>query len=298
MSDEYAIHPAIAAWSAALDPSRVDASAETIARYARTMQPRGTAPRCVLYPESVADVQAIARIAQEHACPIYPISGGRNWGYGDACAPEPGAAIVDLGRMRQILEINAELGYAVIEPGVTQQQLYEAVCVRAGLLGDIGAGPMRRSRAMRSNALRPRLTAITCEAPAAWPVARMDASWRPVSAITPARKRSTSTPTASGPFPGWPFLQSNSASWPAWASGCTRAPRPSASHPRSPRRGPGGGRGSSATLRMHGILNSAVHLGNDFASSPAWTAIPERRMAKRPPPALREELRAETRLGA
>src|SRR5690606_19618318 len=107
---------AFAAWRDALGDAAVDTTAETCARYARTMQPSGTIPHAVLFPASTEDVQAIARIAQEYRHPIYPISGGKNWGYGDACAPRTGAAIVDLSRMNRIIEINRELGYAIIEP--------------------------------------------------------------------------------------------------------------------------------------------------------------------------------------
>ncbi|MBB3219723.1 4-cresol dehydrogenase (hydroxylating) [Massilia umbonata] len=63
------------------------------------------------------------RTATEYRLPIYPISAGRNWGYGDACALTDGHAIVDLSEMNRILEVDATLAYVVIEPGVTQQQL-------------------------------------------------------------------------------------------------------------------------------------------------------------------------------
>jgi len=55
---------------------------------------------------------------------VYPCR-GTQLGYGDACAPTELSAIVDLSRMDRILEVNTELGYAVIEPGVSQQQLYD-----------------------------------------------------------------------------------------------------------------------------------------------------------------------------
>jgi 4-cresol dehydrogenase (hydroxylating) len=38
-----------------------------------------------------------------------------------------GAAIVDLGRMNRILEVNAQYQYAVVEPGVTQRQLLDHI---------------------------------------------------------------------------------------------------------------------------------------------------------------------------
>jgi 4-cresol dehydrogenase (hydroxylating) len=51
--------------------------------------------------------------------------------------------IVDLGRMNRILDINNELAYVVLEPGVTQRQLHEHLKVE-GIplaLNPTGAGP-------------------------------------------------------------------------------------------------------------------------------------------------------------
>ena len=115
---------AIAAWIQALGNDRVLSDDATLARYARTTQAQAPRPSCILYPQSTAEVQQIVRIAGEHGVVVYPISCGKNWGYGDACAATPGAAIVDLGRMNRIHEVNTDLAYCVIEPGVTQGQLY------------------------------------------------------------------------------------------------------------------------------------------------------------------------------
>ena len=95
----------------------------TIERYARSTASRSTRPIAVVYPGSHAEVVALVRLAAEHAIALYPVSTGRNWGYGDACAVESGQLIVELSRMNRIISVDAELAYAVIEPGVTQQQL-------------------------------------------------------------------------------------------------------------------------------------------------------------------------------
>jgi len=116
---------AIAEWTRALGEEQVKADPETIGHYARTTQADAPRPSCVLYPRSTPDVQAAARIASKHGVVLYPISRGKNWGYGDACAPTEGAAIVDLSQMDRILEVNTELAYCVIEAGVSQQQLYD-----------------------------------------------------------------------------------------------------------------------------------------------------------------------------
>ncbi|MDZ4857781.1 MAG: FAD-binding oxidoreductase [Candidatus Hydrogenedentes bacterium] len=134
---------AIDAFCAALGNDKVDSTSVTLDRYSRSTHTSGTRPCCVLYPTSTADVQAIVRAASEHGTVVYPISRGRNWGYGDACAPTDGAAIIDLGRMNRILEVNTELAYTVVEPGVTQGQLNSYLKDnRTGLWMDCtGAGP-------------------------------------------------------------------------------------------------------------------------------------------------------------
>ena len=77
----------------------------------------------MLKPGMRDEVAQLVRIARRCKTPLYPISTGQNWGYGDACAVYDGQVIVDLGRLNRIEHVDAELGYAVIEPGVTQQQL-------------------------------------------------------------------------------------------------------------------------------------------------------------------------------
>src|SRR5262245_8037734 len=104
---------AIAAWRAALGDESVANDTATIDRYSRTTQASATRPGCVLYPKSTAEVQQIVRVASEQGVVLYPISCGKNWGYGDACAPVDGAAVVDLGRMNRILEVHTDLAYCV-----------------------------------------------------------------------------------------------------------------------------------------------------------------------------------------
>jgi FAD/FMN-containing dehydrogenase len=81
-----------------------------------------------VFPASTEDVQSIVRWANKWSIPIYPISLGRNVGYGGAAPRVPGGVIVDLGRrMHQILKIDAENASCVVEPGVTYFKLYEEV---------------------------------------------------------------------------------------------------------------------------------------------------------------------------
>ncbi|MCP4646040.1 MAG: FAD-dependent oxidoreductase, partial [bacterium] len=118
------IASAIHEWRQALGDDKVSAEAASLDEYARTTMVRGTRPCCILWPTTTGEVQEIVRVASKHGVVVYPLSRGKNWGYGDACAPTNGAAVVNLSRMNRILEVNTDLAYAVIEPGVSQQQLY------------------------------------------------------------------------------------------------------------------------------------------------------------------------------
>ncbi len=118
---------ALGEWAGSLSPEHVLTAEDVLDRYARTSSASSRRPAAVLKPGSTDDVAAIVATARRHRIPLYPISTGLNWGYGDACAVFPGQVIVDLGRMNRIVEIDRELGYAVIEPGVTQAQLADAL---------------------------------------------------------------------------------------------------------------------------------------------------------------------------
>ncbi|MDB5953017.1 MAG: FAD-linked oxidase [Massilia sp.] len=131
------------AMRAAVGAAWVKGDAETLNRYARSTASRSTVPLAVVSPGSRADVIALVALARAHHTPIYPVSTGKNWGYGDACAVTGGQVVLELSRMNRIVLVDPELAYAVIEPGVTQKQLADYLRAR-GLALQIdctGAGP-------------------------------------------------------------------------------------------------------------------------------------------------------------
>jgi 4-cresol dehydrogenase (hydroxylating) len=81
----------------------------------------------VLMPQTVEEVQGVVRIAGRFGVPLWTHSQGRNNGYGGPAPRVKGSVIVSLRRMNRVLEINEELGYAVVEPGVRWFDLYEAI---------------------------------------------------------------------------------------------------------------------------------------------------------------------------
>ena len=79
----------------------------------------------ILRPGSREQVQECLRIANRFGTPLYPISSGKNWGYGSRVPPVDGCAILDLSRLDRIVDFNEELGYVTVEPGVTQARLHQ-----------------------------------------------------------------------------------------------------------------------------------------------------------------------------
>lgn len=77
-----------------------------------------------LAPANVEQVQAIVRIANKYKIPLYPFSTGRNLGYGGSAPNYSGSVILDLKRMNRVLEINEEMHYCIVEPGVSFFDLY------------------------------------------------------------------------------------------------------------------------------------------------------------------------------
>jgi 4-cresol dehydrogenase (hydroxylating) len=98
---------------------------------ARATVPDAKRPGAVVFPTTVEDVVTVVRIANEFLVPIWPVSKGRNWGYGSATPAVENTVVLHLERMNRILEIDEDLAYAVIEPGVTYRQLKEHL-VRSG----------------------------------------------------------------------------------------------------------------------------------------------------------------------
>ena len=78
-------------------------------------------------PASVEEIQAVMRIANEYKTPLWPVSRGKNLGYGTAAPRMAGSIVLDLGRMQKIETLDAQLGYAVVEPGVSFFDLYEEI---------------------------------------------------------------------------------------------------------------------------------------------------------------------------
>src|SRR4029077_14594416 len=122
--------------AAAIGADAINRSEETLRRYAENTRPGGDRrPAGVAYPASTADVQKIVRSANAHAVPLYPISTGNNIGLGSRSASSAGQVVVDLGhKMKRIVDIDERFGFAVVEPGVSYQAMYDELVRRGNKL--------------------------------------------------------------------------------------------------------------------------------------------------------------------
>ncbi|MFV0645410.1 MAG: FAD-dependent oxidoreductase [Sphingomonadaceae bacterium] len=123
---------ALAGFRAAIGDAWVFTSDEDVGLYRDAYSPvwGETEERLVsaaVAPASVEEVQAIVRIANQQRIPLYPISTGKNLGYGGSAPNLSGSVIVDLKRMNRIIEVNDQRNFAVVEPGVSYFDLYEYI---------------------------------------------------------------------------------------------------------------------------------------------------------------------------
>lgn len=84
-------------------------------------------PLLVVKPENAAQVQELVKWANETKTPLVPVSSGAPHFKGDTVPSVPESVIVDLSGMNKIISINRQQRMAVIEPGVTYEQLQEAL---------------------------------------------------------------------------------------------------------------------------------------------------------------------------
>jgi (+)-pinoresinol hydroxylase len=127
----------LTAWRDAVGGNWVFTSAEDVALYRDAYSPYWDEPEervasAAVAPETVEQVQAIVRVANQYRVPLYAISTGRNLAYGGSAPVYSGSVVLDLKRMNRVLEVNQRNAYALVEPGVSYFDLYEHI-TRAGL---------------------------------------------------------------------------------------------------------------------------------------------------------------------
>lgn len=143
---------AVSKLTALLGKDNVLLQDEQLVSYTKIMMPGDEAqhaPSAAVTATTVEQVQGVVDICNKYKIPIWTISTGRNFGYGTAAPGQRGQIILDLKKMNKILHIDAELGTALVEPGVTYQQLYDyleenniplmlSFCAPSAIAGPVG----------------------------------------------------------------------------------------------------------------------------------------------------------------
>src|SRR5581483_11545478 len=123
LASRVALQQALDEWSAALGSDHVVADRQALRSAETATFSSDREVVAILTPANREEVQACVRIAARAGVPLYPVSGGKNWGYGSRLPAADGCAILDLRRLNRIVDFSEELAYVTVEPGVTQGQL-------------------------------------------------------------------------------------------------------------------------------------------------------------------------------
>jgi (+)-pinoresinol hydroxylase len=78
-------------------------------------------------PSTAEEVSRVVRVCNTLRIPIYPISTGKNLGYGGSAPNLSGSVVLDLKRMNRVIEVDDKRHFAIVEPGVSYFDLYRYI---------------------------------------------------------------------------------------------------------------------------------------------------------------------------
>jgi 4-cresol dehydrogenase (hydroxylating) len=116
---------ALEAWRSIVGPEHVLTDAATLSAAGSATFATANLVPAIIRPGTREEVRACVRVANEHRVPIYPVSTGKNWGYGSRVPARDGCVLMELHRLNRITDYDERLAYVTVEPGVTFRQLYE-----------------------------------------------------------------------------------------------------------------------------------------------------------------------------
>ncbi len=116
--------PALARWIDALGAAYVVRDTEELKSAETATFPTTQRVPVILRPGSTEEIREVVRIANACGMPLYPVSSGKNWGYGSGVPVKSNCAVLDLSRLNRVTDFNEQLGYVTVQPGVTQAALF------------------------------------------------------------------------------------------------------------------------------------------------------------------------------
>ena len=128
---EAELDSALAAFAEAIGADKVATDAEVAAGLPGPVPGARRRPRTCRRPSSARRASRTCRRSSASptstASRSWPISRGKNNGYGGAAPQVRGSVMLSFRNMNKVLEINEELGYAIVEPGVSWFDLHDAI---------------------------------------------------------------------------------------------------------------------------------------------------------------------------
>lgn len=116
--------PALDHWARIVGREFIQTSADALVRAETATFATAQKIAAIVRPATRDEVAQCLEIANQFQTPLYPISTGKNWGYGSSVPPVTGCVLLDLSRLNRIADFDEDLGYVTVEPGVTQRQLF------------------------------------------------------------------------------------------------------------------------------------------------------------------------------
>jgi 4-cresol dehydrogenase (hydroxylating) len=122
------------AFAAVVGAEWVETGAEELERAGTATFATRARPGALVRPASREEVQGCVAAARESGLALYPVSRGRNWGYGSRAPVADGAVLLSLERLDAIVDHDERLGYATVQPGVSFRRLAEFLRERGSRL--------------------------------------------------------------------------------------------------------------------------------------------------------------------
>lgn len=125
---------ALAAFAAVVGDEHLDTSPTALRAAETATFATGRRVPAIVSPGSRAEVEGCVRVAARHRVPVYPVSRGKNWGYGSRVPTADGSVILSLHRLDEIVDYDEALAYVTVQPGVTFRLLREFLAARGSAL--------------------------------------------------------------------------------------------------------------------------------------------------------------------
>ncbi|KZX01238.1 hypothetical protein JL49_07105 [Pseudoalteromonas luteoviolacea] len=94
----------------------------------------------VLKVKTRQQLQQVLQTANAERVAVYPISAGKNYGYGSKVPTQSGSVVIDLSSMTRIIDFDEKHGTLTVEPGVTFEQVHQFLVAQNSAFSIAGTG--------------------------------------------------------------------------------------------------------------------------------------------------------------